>query len=234
MLDEIIGMSNYLMSMEVAEMLEMRHNEILRKIDGGKDRKGYAQILTEHHLALSDYFVRSSYQDNSGKQNRCYLITRLGCEFLANKFTGEKGIVFTAKYVKRFHEMEEELKENRHKSVNYANMPQAPELDPNRELSWYERNNERMNMICNVFGITKKELCSRILYNLDSKFDLKGAKKLHYELEGRAFQYSTDIINYYGNLAEAADLYLDKVEEGIKAKFPKYSSEIFDQDETEE
>jgi hypothetical protein len=26
----------------------------------------------------------------------------MGCELLANKLTGEKGILFTAKYVKRF------------------------------------------------------------------------------------------------------------------------------------
>ncbi|MCD3196274.1 phage antirepressor Ant [Clostridium botulinum C/D] len=31
----------------------------------------------------------------------------MGCEFLANKFNGEKGILFTAKYVERFNEMEE-------------------------------------------------------------------------------------------------------------------------------
>lgn len=37
-------------------------------------------------------------------------MTKLGCDFLANKFTGEKGILFTARYVKRFHEMEEALK----------------------------------------------------------------------------------------------------------------------------
>ena len=30
----------------------------------------------------------------------------MGCDFLANKFTGEKGIIFTAKYVKRFNDME--------------------------------------------------------------------------------------------------------------------------------
>ena len=34
----------------------------------------------------------------------------MGCEFLAHKFIGEKGIIFTAKYVKRFNEMEQVLK----------------------------------------------------------------------------------------------------------------------------
>lgn len=32
-----------------------------------------------------------------------------GCEFLANKFTGEKGVLFTARYINRFHEMQDIL-----------------------------------------------------------------------------------------------------------------------------
>lgn len=53
-----------------------------------------------------DYFIKSSYVDAKGEDRPCYLVTKLGCDFLANKFTGEKGILFTAKYVKRFDEME--------------------------------------------------------------------------------------------------------------------------------
>lgn len=53
-----------------------------------------------------------SYKDASGKENKCYKATRMGCEFLANKFTSEKGILFTAKYAKRFHDMEEMIKED--------------------------------------------------------------------------------------------------------------------------
>ena len=36
----------------------------------------------------------------------CYLLSKMGCEMVANKLTGEKGILFTAAYVKRFNEME--------------------------------------------------------------------------------------------------------------------------------
>ena len=96
-------------TVEIAEMMEVSHKEVLRKLEGGKDRKGYIQILTENQMALSDYFTESTYKDASGKENKCYLVTKLGCDFLANKFTGEKGILFTAKYVKRFHDMEEQI-----------------------------------------------------------------------------------------------------------------------------
>lgn len=94
-------------SIEVAQMMEAQHNDILRKLDGRKDRKGYIQILTESQMAVSDYFIPSSYVDGSGKENKCYEVTKIGCDFLANKSTGEKGVLFTARYVKRFAEMEQ-------------------------------------------------------------------------------------------------------------------------------
>ena len=98
-------------SREVAEMLETSHSKIIRKLEGDKTHKGIIPVLSEAQLGVSEYFIESSYKDNSGKTNKCYLLTRLGCDFIANKFTGEKGILFTAKYVKRFNEMENKLKE---------------------------------------------------------------------------------------------------------------------------
>lgn len=97
-------------TLEVAEMMEVEHKELLRKLDGRKDRKGYVEILTESQMALSDFFIPSTYRDASGKENKCYEVTKLGCDFLANKSTGEKGVLFTARYVKRFYELENEKK----------------------------------------------------------------------------------------------------------------------------
>ena len=93
-------------TLEVAEMMEVPHSDLLKKIEGRKDRRGYIQIMTEGQMSVSDFFIPSSYRDASGKENKCYEVTRLGCDFLANKSTGEKGVLFTARYVKRFNEME--------------------------------------------------------------------------------------------------------------------------------
>lgn len=103
-------------ALEVAEMMETEHWKILRKLEGrtGKDgqrERGYAEILTDNHLVVSDYFIPSTYKDASGKENKCYEVTRMGCDFLANKSTGEKGVLFTARYVKRFNEMENQTKQ---------------------------------------------------------------------------------------------------------------------------
>ena len=101
-------------TLEVAEMMEVEHWELLRKLDGrtkkdGSHSKGYIEILNDNHLVVVDFFIKSSYLDAKGEERPCYEVTRLGCDFLANKSTGEKGVLFTARYVKRFQEMENQV-----------------------------------------------------------------------------------------------------------------------------
>lgn len=93
-------------SKEVAEMMGIEHYKLIRKLEGTTDRKGIIEVLADAQMGVSDYFIPSTYTDTSGKENKCYKFTKMGCEFIANKFTGEKGILFTAKYVKRFNDME--------------------------------------------------------------------------------------------------------------------------------
>jgi Rha family phage regulatory protein len=98
---------NAIDSREVAEMMGKRHDNLVRDI------QKYAQTLEktgELKIEVSDFFKESTYLSEQNKTLPCYLLTRKGCEFVANKMTGEKGIIFTAKYINRFHEMENELK----------------------------------------------------------------------------------------------------------------------------
>jgi len=94
-------------SYEVAEMMEKKHWEVLRMLDGAKDRKGIVEILADNQMVVSKYYIKSQYKDDSGKVNSCYECTKLGCDMLANKMTGEKGTIFTAKYVDKFNQMVE-------------------------------------------------------------------------------------------------------------------------------
>lgn len=100
-----------LTTLEVAEMMEVPHSDILKKLEGRKDRKGYIQILGEGQMSVTDYFIKSTYKTEQNKEMPCYQVTRLGCDFLANKTTGEKGVLFTAQYVKRFQEMENQIRQ---------------------------------------------------------------------------------------------------------------------------
>ncbi len=75
-------------TLEIAEMIGMKHKEVLRKLDGQekerKQIKGYIEILNEHSIVMADYFIPSSYKDAKGESSKCYKVTRLGCDFLAN------------------------------------------------------------------------------------------------------------------------------------------------------
>lgn len=142
-------------SMEVAEMMETEHWKLLRKIDGGKDRKGYVQILTNNQMGVSDYFIPSSYTDASGKENKCYEVTKLGCDFLANKSTGEKGVLFTARYVKRFYEMEHQVKQipiTEHPG-EVANLIKVLSNRMDKQGSSPYKACEMAQMICSQYGI---------------------------------------------------------------------------------
>lgn len=99
-------------SLEVAQMMETEHWKLLRKLEGDKKSEGIVTILADNNFVVSDYFIPSTYRDASGKENKCYEITKIGCDFLANKSTGEKGVLFTARYVKRFAEMEQAISQS--------------------------------------------------------------------------------------------------------------------------
>lgn len=95
-----------LTTLEVAEMMETEHWKLLRKLDGDKKSSGIIKILNDNNFVVADYFIKSTYVDGKGEERPCYEVTRLGCDFLANKSTGEKGVLFTARYVKKFYDME--------------------------------------------------------------------------------------------------------------------------------
>lgn len=90
-------------SREVAEMVGKEHKELLRDI------RRYCVQLGQSKIAQSDFFTENTYQNNQKKTQPCYSVTKKGCEFIAHKLTGQKGTEFTAKYINRFHDMEEQI-----------------------------------------------------------------------------------------------------------------------------
>lgn len=101
-MNDLIQSAKTIDSREVAEMIGKRHDHLIRDIDG------YIEVISKTPtLGCSNFFVESTYkQAGNGKECKCYKLTKMGCEMVANKLTGEKGILFTAEYVKRFNDME--------------------------------------------------------------------------------------------------------------------------------
>lgn len=102
-------------SREVAEMIGKRHDHLIRDI------KNYFDVLmknTSPNFGVSDFFIKSSYKDSTGRTLLCYLLTKKGCDMVANKMTGEKGVLFTAAYVTAFESM-------RHNQNSYDDLVQV-------------------------------------------------------------------------------------------------------------
>lgn len=94
-------------SLEVAEMVGKQHNELL------KDIRRYVKQLNEGKIPHVEFFKESSYVDEKGQARPCFDVSRKGCEYIANKLTGVKGAVFTAKFINRFHDMEDYIKQGK-------------------------------------------------------------------------------------------------------------------------
>ena len=103
--------ANIIDSREIARMMGVTHRDIMEIIQGNSKNQGIIQTLTKGNYQISNYFIESSYKDTKGKERKCYLVTEMGCVLLGNKLQGGKGILFTAKYVEKFNEYENKLKE---------------------------------------------------------------------------------------------------------------------------
>jgi len=95
----------YLDSRLVAELSGKGHNDLL------KDLRQYNTYLQRGKIPATDFWVEDTYKGRNGKTLPCYQISKKGCEFIQHKMTGQKGAIFTAKYINAFHDMGERLQQ---------------------------------------------------------------------------------------------------------------------------
>lgn len=82
-------------SRDVAEWTDRNHKDLLRDIRGYIEVMEKSDEISQRKIAPSDFFIESTFESR-GKQYPCYLLTKKGCDMVANKMTGEKGVLFTA------------------------------------------------------------------------------------------------------------------------------------------
>ena len=103
---ELINKKLTISSREVAEMMEVKHFHLLEKIDN------INKTFDNRKIDFQKYWTENLYKtEGNNKTYREFQVTKRGCEFLAHKSTGEKGIIFTDRYMDKFEEMENLLKE---------------------------------------------------------------------------------------------------------------------------
>lgn len=97
------GNTDVVDSREVANLIHRPHNDLMKTI------RTYCEYLGQGDFSQSDFFIPSTYTNTQNKEQPCYLLTKKGCDMVANKMTGEKGVLFTAAYVTAFEAMREHI-----------------------------------------------------------------------------------------------------------------------------
>ena len=159
-------------SRDVAKMMGVRHSHLLRDI--GK----YATVLSQNPILdcgaitrVEDFFVEKWTTPELGnKSTKYYEITKKGCDMIANKMIGEKGILFTAAYINRFYAMEEELRDLKIKQLETQNKQletQTKQLESkakelSRRLERYETSSSMpyRYVVTDVKNFLKAKVCA--------------------------------------------------------------------------
>lgn len=144
-------------SREVAEMVDVRHDDLLKKI------RSYKSIIDEgfedsEKLPSQNFFIEDTYINSQNKIQPCFQLTRKGCDMVANKMNGKKGVLFTAEYVTKFEEMENSLKEKPRK------LTAKEELKLHYEV--LEEHEEKLNKIDNKIDDLENNMP---LFNVECK-----------------------------------------------------------------
>lgn len=98
----------------------------------------------------------------------------------------------------------------------FPELMQRPQRVSNTRLprnpSWFERNRRRMERICRKHGITLTNLYHHILVYLGECFEMNGVREAYKMEVGHYPIYAMDIVQYFSELGDFADEYLDEIE----------------------
>ncbi|MFU2205306.1 Rha family transcriptional regulator [Streptococcus pluranimalium] len=134
--------TQYISSRSVAEWTEKQHSHLNREIET------YISYLTDDDqnpildsgltMRIESYFVEDTYQsEKGGRSYKFYWCSRKGCELIANKMTGKKGLRFSAQYIEAFHSMEQALKEVPTPSTESISEPKK-QIEESPELTYIQ------------------------------------------------------------------------------------------------
>lgn len=224
-----------LTSLEVAKMMEKRHDNLVRdiqkyskyieesnnslglvkndesseeekfnalKIEVVKNNQRKNARVEDGFIDSTEFWTDSTYLDGKGESRPYYNITKKGCEFIAHKCTGRKGTVFTARYINRFHEMENEITgkrlETKEKVPNVANCPAPP------AKNWYRKNLWKIKPCAIKMYCSVEEFLDFLFEYLNNFFDTLTAKEIYEEQTGNKLEKDVDLLDFFPDMGERA------------------------------
>lgn len=81
-----------------------------------------------------------------------------------------------------------------------------------RNPNWYIRNRRRIKRLCDRLNVPISEFNHHLLIRLGEEFDMDAAKEIYESELGRSPEFTIDIVSYFPEMSELAELYLSAVE----------------------
>jgi Rha family phage regulatory protein len=157
---------------EVSEMVGKEHKNLIRDI------RNYVEVLQGSNLSSENFFIESEYFNSRNQKQPCYELTKQGCEMVANKMTGEKGILFTATYVQRFNEMEQKQQQQFNLPTTYKEaLLQLVQAEEEKEQLLLEKQN--LEYTNNILTHTNKTYTTT---EIAKELNLNSARELNRRL----------------------------------------------------
>lgn len=189
----------------------------------GTARKAFNRNKNRFQLD-SDYFVLlrdEAYKAfNCSAPNGLVLITERGYLKIVKPFNDDLSwnvqdrLIDAYFNVKDFQQVTcEEVEKESDDSDLIEEKPQVPLIK-----GWHNRNKGRLARIQRRTGFTLTKIYHCILKNIGEKYNLKEANNMYKKCTGKEPEYAMDIIEYFPELAEAADRYLDGVERALSTR----------------
>lgn len=194
-----------LTSLEIAEMVEREHYEVLKDVRRIIDQLGVGK-------SPESYFIESTYKNSQNKIQPCYLLTKKGCELYGTRMTGEKGTQFAIKYIERFNEMEQHIKQEVPNSMELA--LQAA-LDHERKIKAIETDVDYLKNNMRIDGVQQQQIQATAKQSIIHA--LGGQESIAYkEISKKAFSAFWNEFKQYFKVPRYGDLPKMKMDEAIR------------------
>lgn len=171
-------------SIEVAEMVGRRHDQVTRDIRNIIDQLG-------DHTFVESYFIESTYTNSQNKELPCYLLTKKGCELYGTRMTGEKGTQFAVKYIERFNEMEQEVEKPKSQlEIMQMSINQLVEQEKrlNEQEAKIEAIEKKQNNITEILSLNNNDWRNKINRILNAIAMKLGGGQYFQELRAESYE----------------------------------------------
>lgn len=207
MTNQVTHAGKVISSLEVAEMVGRRHDQVLRDIET------IISHLGDDHKSVGNYFAEGTYKDSLNREKPCFLLTKKGCELYSTRMTGAKGTMFAVAYIERFNQMEQVIQHTL--PTDPLELALTAALETRKEVAGIKEDVDYLKDNMRINTYQEKQLQDIVKSKVMRA--LGGYRTLAYKaLAGKTFIAAwRDFKNHFG-IASYKELPASKFDEGVQ------------------